>query len=257
MSDSDFWNQIEQVVARLKQSHRLLFITGAGISADSGLPTYRGISGLYENKQTDEGMPIESALSGSMFQSHPAITWKYLSQIEETCRGKAYNRAHEVLAEMEKYFDHVCVLTQNVDGFHQQAGSKNVIDIHGNLHDLICERCDFKERVPDYTGLEIPPVCPRCGGMLRPDVVLFEEALSNRKLRQLSEEMENGFDLVFSVGTSSVFPYIARPVIAAFEANVATVEINPDQTRVSDFCHLKIKEKAATTMNAIWVMFRQ
>lgn len=257
MSDPNFWNKIEHVSTLLKKATRILVITGAGISADSGLPTYRGVTGLYENKQTDEGIPIETALSGSMYRTNPALSWKYISQIEETCRGKSYNRAHEVLAKMESVFDKICILTQNVDGFHHLAGSSNVIDIHGNLHELFCENCGYQERVTDYRHLQIPPACPECNEMLRPDVVLFDEMLSPKKTQHLSQELQNGFNMVFSIGTSSVFPYIAQPFVAAYYANIPTVEINPEDTLVSEFSHVKIKESAAKALGALWAMFNQ
>ena len=112
---------IDQAAQLFKQAKDVFVVTGAGISADSGLPTYRGFGGLYDGKDTEDGMPIEEALSGTMFRNRPEITWRYLSQIEQTTRGATFNRAHSVLAEMEKdtdRFDQFWVLTQNIDGFH-------------------------------------------------------------------------------------------------------------------------------------------
>ncbi len=124
---------IGKIVALLKKAGSILFITGAGTSADSGLPTYRGVGGLYEDKDTQDGIPVEMAMAGEMLDSQPTVTWKYLSQIESNCRGATFNQAHKVIAEMERCFERVWVLTQNVDGFHRAAGSKNVIEIHGSL----------------------------------------------------------------------------------------------------------------------------
>lgn len=255
MEETLFWKQVEQVVDLLKKSNNILIITGAGISADSGLPTYRGVSGLYDNQTTDEGFRIETALSGSMFKENPDITWKYISQIEENCRGKSYNRAHEVLAEMEDLFERVCILTQNVDGFHHKAGSTNIIDIHGNLNNIYCTDCDYQNTVQDYGELESPPSCPKCNGVIRPDIVLFDEVLSEKKIIHLTEELQKGFDLVFSIGTTSVFPYIVQPVVLAHYDGVPTVEINPADTTVTQFCSVKIPGTAAKTMNAIWLLF--
>lgn len=257
MNEQLFWQLIEQTGAIVKEVKNVLFITGAGISADSGLPTYRGVSGLYNDKNTDEGISIESALSGSMFDENPEVTWKYIFQIEQTCRGKSYNRGHEVIAEMESYFDRVCVLTQNIDGFHHRAGSSNVIDIHGHLYDLYCPSCEYKETVPDFSNLQPLPRCPECQNVIRPDVVLFEEVLSRKKIEALSDEIQSGFDLVFSIGTTSVFPYIAQPVIIAHHNNIVSIEINPSDTGVSNLCHIKIPETAAKTLNAIWMMLTQ
>jgi len=155
--------QIERAGTLLLKAKSVLFITGAGISADSGLPTYRGIGGLYNDSDTQDGVPIEAALAGETLKANPALTWKYLSQIEERCRNARYNRAHEVIAKIEKRFPRVWVLTQNIDGFHTDAGSKNVIEIHGNLHRLFCEACGWKTEVKNYGEINIPPKCPDCG----------------------------------------------------------------------------------------------
>lgn len=249
---------IQDIVAAMRQAQRLLFITGAGVSADSGLPTYRGIGGLYNDQLTDDAIPIETALSGEMLDINPALTWKYLSQIEAACRGALCNDAHRVIAGLQPYFDDVCVLTQNVDGFHRQAGSDNVIEIHGCIHELICTNCDQQRTVADYGGLEeIPPACGRCGSMERPKVVLFGEFLPERALEQLYEQLGRGFDMVFSIGTTSIFPYIAVPVIEASRQGVPTVEINPAETTVTPYAGFKLAAGAAASMNRIWEAFRE
>src|SRR3954468_23760065 len=112
---------VERIVDRLSNSRSLLFVTGAGMSADSGLPTYRGVGGLYNRGETEEGFAIEEMLSGPMFRQKPEWTWKYLREVERACRGAAPNRGHAVLAEMERNFPRVWTLTQNVDGFHHRA----------------------------------------------------------------------------------------------------------------------------------------
>ena len=230
----------------------VLFITGAGISADSGLPTYRGIGGLYETAITEEGFAIEEALSGDMLRERPEVCWKYIHQIERACRGATWNRAHEVLAMMEGRYERTWVLTQNVDGFHRRAGSKNVIEIHGNVHRLTCTGCQFRDHVEDYAGLSIPPRCPDCGSIVRPEVVLFGEMLPGAALAVLERELARGFDLVVSIGTTSVFPYIAAPVMLARRAGRDTVEINPGTTGVSHVVAHRIRNRAAVALDAIW-----
>lgn len=235
-----------EVAERLAHAHRLLFVTGAGISADSGLPTYRGIGGLYEEALTEDRLPIEEALSGSMLTRRPEITWKYLHQIEAACRGKSYNEAHRIIARLESRFQ-VCVLTQNIDGFHRDAGSRNVIAIHGDIYDLHCMRCKHREEVRSFAGMPLPPRC-HCGGVLRPDVVLFGEYLPDRALSRLDRELAAGFDMVFSVGTSSVFPYIAAPIRMASRSGIPTVEINPGDTEVSGLVDYRIRERAVPAL---------
>lgn len=243
---------IERVAGLVKRAERILFITGAGLSADSGLPTYRGIGGLYETAVTDEGIPIEVAVSGHMMRQRPEVCWKYIAKMEEALRGARYNRAHEVIAEIERRTDHVCVLTQNVDGYHRDAGSRNVIAIHGDIHELMCTQCRDTGRVPDYSGIAIPPYCGECGGLVRPLVVLFGEMLPFDAVARLEGELSRGFDLVFSIGTTSLFPYIAQPVIDAKRAGVPTVEINPGSSEVSRLVDIQIPERAKIALDAIW-----
>lgn len=247
---------IERIVHVMHQARRLLFITGAGISADSGLPTYRGIGGLYNEQLTEENIPIETALSGQMLAEAPHITWKYIHQIEYACREASYNQAHQIIANLQDCFEDVCVLTQNVDGFHRQAGSRNLIEIHGDIHDLHCTLCDYQVAVPDYDNLKIPPSCPQCDGLLRPRVVLFGEMLPEQAVEHLYSQLERGFDLVFSVGTTSVFPYIAGPLLEAKRRGVPTVEINPEPTVVSSFVDFKVAAGAASSLASIWQRFK-
>jgi NAD-dependent deacetylase len=243
---------LERVASYLRGASSVLFITGAGISADSGLPTYRGIGGLYDDADTPEGVPIEEALSGEMMRRNPALTWKYIHQIEASARGASFNRAHAVLAEAERRFDRVWVLTQNVDGLHRKAGSKNVIDIHGDVHQVLCTECERRESVTDYSHLPPLPLCPDCGAPLRPDVVLFGELLPLSKVEALERELLRGFDVVFSIGTTSVFPYIARPVIEARMRRNPTVEINPAETLISGEVDVKLSMRAAEACEALW-----
>ncbi len=246
---------IERVLELLRHSSSILFITGAGLSADSGLPTYRGIGGLYEEQDTEENCPIEVLLSAEGIAARPDLTWKYLLQIEQAGRSATPNRGHEVIAEMESHFERVWVLTQNVDGFHRRAGSRNVIDIHGDLHQIRCTRCAFGQIVADYTEFSIPPRCPDCRGLLRPNVVLFGERLPARQLATYQEESRRGFDLVISIGTTSAFPYIAAPVLDAYHFRKPSVEINPCETDVSEFVAVKIRNRAAPVLDAIWSAF--
>jgi len=241
--------QLEAVAAELYRAKRVLFITGAGISADSGLPTYRGIGGLYNSGKTEEGYPIEQCLSASMFRARPDITWKYMLQIGEAVMRCKPNPAHTIIAQWEQDFTRrggkVIVFTQNIDGYHRLAGSENVLEIHGSLEKLFCINCIWKilpdlpenhshslqERMNELTALirEGVPRCPKCGSVIRPQIVMFEEMLPRKVLMQFEEEFDNGngFDMVVSIGTSAMFPYITGPVLMAIHCGKTTVEINP------------------------------
>ena len=242
---------LDDVAALLRRAPRTLFITGAGISADSGLPTYRGIGGLYDARLTEEGIPIEVALSGPMFEARPEITWKYLHQIEQRLREARPNLAHRVIAEAERRLPLALTLTQNIDGLHARAGAANIIEIHGNLHRLRCTDCRFRRTVDTFVGLGDLPACPRCAGLLRPDVVLFEEALPADAIDRLEAVLEDGVGLVFSIGTSSRFPYIAAPVAWAHDAGVPVVEINPEDTPITRLASHPVRCGAAEAMGEL------
>lgn len=247
---------VEAAAMALGKARRALFVTGAGLSADSGLPTYRGIGGLYDGRGTEDGVPIEEALSGPAFARHPERTWKYLLQVERACRGARPNRGHEALAALQDRVEQVVVLTQNVDGFHHRAGSRDVIEIHGELHALRCTACAWRARVADYAALAPLPRCATCGAVIRPDVVLFGEALPDAAFGRLERELQRGFDVVFAVGTSAMFSYIARPVLLARAAGHVTVEINPADTDLSDLVDHRVRARAALALEALWEAYR-
>jgi NAD-dependent deacetylase len=143
------------------------------------------------------------------------------------------------------------VFTQNVDGLHRQAGSREIIEIHGNLQELECTECNHEEWAADLSGREVPPLCPVCGAVLRPRVVLFGEALPEEPLERFIDAFQEGFDIVFSIGTSSVFPYITQPVVLAVGSGIPTVEINPTTTMLSDIVDYYLPLGAADAMTAI------
>ena len=252
LPESSLRNLGAQFRGMLERADQILFITGAGISADSGLPTYRGVGGLYNSQNTDDGIPIEEALSGAMLRQRPEVTWKYLWQIADSARGKTFNLAHRAIAELAQYKPRVWVLTQNIDGFHTAAGSRQGVEIHGNMRGLECLNCGAQIAGEDLQERATPPRCTECAGVLRPDVVLFGEMLPALALETLQRELRRGFDLVVSVGTSSVFPYILEPVYSAARQGILTVEINPSRrTAISDVVDLHLPSRAVEAFEAI------
>ena len=249
--------KIEPVRALLLESDAPLIITGAGVSAGAGLPTYRGIGGLYEGRSTEEGMPIEEALSGPMLRERPEITWKYLWEIAGVCRGATPGPSHRVIASIAEAKPDAWVLTQNVDGLHAASGVANLIEIHGRAADLVCTGCGGQfdgERLlfSDACQPPSPPECPRCGEILRPDVVLFGEQLPLGEMKKYDALMTAGIDLVLSVGTSSLFPYITMPVEIAHEAGVPSVEINTGRTGISALVTERLEMECDEALVAIW-----
>jgi NAD-dependent deacetylase len=246
-------SDIQRVAAASKAAQRILVITGAGLSADSGLPTYRGLGGLY-NGMTEEGLPIEAALSGPMLQRNPALCWKYLAQLGHACLGARPNAGHEAIAELQRLKPGCWVLTQNIDGYHRQAGSppERLIEIHGELSPLYCQSCGAES--PDlarHLAGEMPPKCPECGGILRPPVVLFEEMLPEQAIDSLYAELRKGFDAVISVGTTASFPYIIEPVVRTRQAGGFTVEINPARTDLSPVVDVHLQGKALDVLQGL------
>ena len=247
-----FDQAIDEVAGLMRRASSALFITGAGISAESGLPTYRGVGGLYEKDLTGEGIPIEVALSGPMFERRPEITWRYMSLLEEACRHARPSEAHRMLAAIERRIARTWILTQNVDGLHLAAGSRSVIEIHGNIHRARCPVCGHVALAwPDADAPRWSHPCPSCSLPMRPDVVLFGEALPTEAVATYSREVERGFDLVFSIGTTAAFPYISGPVIRAAREGVPTIEINPSETEVSHFIAYRFAAPAGVVLEAL------
>jgi NAD-dependent deacetylase len=226
---------IQQLAQRLRQAERILLITGAGLSADSGLPTYRGLGGLY-NGHTAEGLPIEEALSGSMLQRDPALCWKYLAELGKACLGAQANAGHHAIAELQRRKPQCWLLTQNIDGYHRAAGSpmERVIEIHGELAPLYCQSCGaVDDELAEHLNRPLPPRCRQCAGVLRPPVVLFGEMLPEQAVETLYDEVRKGFEVVISIGTSASFPYILEPLLRARQSGGFTAEINPQRTDLS------------------------
>lgn len=244
--------QIELLTEALRSAGSVLFITGAGISAESGLPTYRGVSGLY-NRPTADGIEIEEALSGDMFRRNPAVTWKHILEIEHACRGAGPSAAHLALTQICQKTHRAWVLTQNVDGLHRAALSPNLIEIHGSLRSVRCTSCTYRTESPryaDWTPGEVPR-CPKCAGVLRPDVVLFGEALPTDAVKTLERELTHGFEVVVSIGTSSAFPYIQAPIELARQHQDRTFEINPEPTLISRMVDEHIAARAGDVLSEV------
>lgn len=245
--------EILRVAQALAAAERILIITGAGLSADSGLPTYRGIKGLY-NGLTAEGMPIEEALSGPVLQSRPELCWKYLAELGRACLDAQPNAGHLAIAELQRLKPDCWVLTQNIDGFHRRAGSpaERLIDIHGQLDPLYCQSCGADgHALLDCLERELPPRCPSCGGVLRPPVVLFEEMLPESAIDQLYSELRKGFEVVLVVGTTASFPYIYEPVLKTRQAGGFTVEINPGHTALSQRVDVRLEGTALDVLDKL------
>jgi NAD-dependent protein deacetylase/lipoamidase len=241
---------VDAVGGLLVQARSALFITGPALSADSGLTHYRGIAGLVRKKPEDAKL-IEASLSPETLNRKPATTWSYLLRMDELVRAAQPNIGHEVLVRLERDLPRTTTMTINVDRLHQRAGSRNVIEMHGALHDLLCTRCELSTRHESFAGLELPPRCATCNTVLRPDMPLFGEALPADPFTRLQAELDTGFDIVVSVGIGTMFPYLARPILLAKSEGIPTVEIGPAQTDVSDLVDFRFRGAPARVLELI------
>lgn len=247
---------IDAVGVLLSQARSALFVTGPSLSQDSGLPSYRGIPGLVRRKPTD-GKQFEAALSADMIANKPEVTWKYLLHVDAAVRYTRPNRGHEVLAELERSLARMTIMTINVDRLHQKAGSRNVIEMHGALHDLVCKRCELSSRHERYDQLPIPPRCVTCGSVLRPDMPLFGEPLPADPFTRLQSELDLGFDMVFAVGVGKMYSYLARPLLLAKSEGIPTIEIGTEHTELSDVVDFRFRGSPMRVLDLIGTVYQQ
>jgi NAD-dependent deacetylase len=234
-----------ELAPELAEVRRLGVITGAGISSESGIPTYRGIGGVYADPA--RGDEIIESLSGHTLDLDPDRTWRALAELAAHARGAAPNAGHLAIAEMERLVPEFVLLTQNVDDLHLAAGSRNVIRVHGSIHDTRCLSCAAASSMTReaLAALESAPSCPSCGGMLRPGAVLFGEMLPADAVRRMDAEFAlRPPDAILVVGTSALFPYIVGPVVEAARARRLTIEVNPEQTQLSPVVEFHLQGRA-------------
>jgi NAD-dependent deacetylase len=241
-----------ELESRLATVASVAAITGAGISSESGIPTYRGKGGLYDDPA--EGEATIEALSGRTLAVDPDRTWEAIGKLARRAAAARPNPAHRALAAIERSVERFVLLTQNVDGLHQLAGSRNVIDIHGSIDLAQCTVCRRERRFEraELAAIDRTPSCPSCGAGLRPGAVLFGELLPGDKVRRMEEQLFRDVpDLVIAIGTSALFPYITAPVDHARRHGRLTVEVNPDPTGLSARVDFSLRGRAGAWLPEI------
>ena len=204
---------------------KVVALTGAGMSVDSGIPPFRGKGGLWEEFDPEVYAHIVT------FKQDPAKSWKMLKDLIGLITRAEPNAGHFGLAELEKIGFLSCIITQNIDGLHQRAGSREVIEFHGNNRWLVCLDCEKRYEVSEVFPLkEVPPICDKCGGnKLKPDAVFFGEMIPPENLSRSNREAVN-CKLMLAVGTSAVvYPAAGMPEIAK-RNGAKIIEINPEKT---------------------------
>jgi NAD-dependent deacetylase len=215
--------ELERVKAHAATARRVVVLTGAGVSAESGVPTFRGGGGTAVWR----GLPATTLSSAEMVASDLPLVWEWFEYRRGLIASCAPNAAHEAIARWQDRFDDLALVTQNIDGLHAKAGSRDVLELHGNLWRGRCTACGRREELPATPLPEIPPRCGSCDAPLRPDVVLFGEYLPAGVFERAAEAAEAA-DLCFVVGTSSiVYPAAELPAIAA-RNGALVVEVNPE-----------------------------
>ncbi len=229
----------------IKNAARVIAFTGAGISVESGVPSFRGEDGIW-NKYDPKTLGL------SFFKRNPKKSWKVIREIFYNFFGKAQpNPAHFALAKMEKAGLLQAIITQNIDNLHQEAGSKTVYEFHGNSQKLICLDCGEKYDVSEYTFDKLPPECKKCRGLIKPDFVFFEEGIP-MDISQASFEEAAVADVVIVIGTTGeVMPAGYVPVIAK-RSGAVIIEINPKESAFTiSLTDIFIQEKAGRAMTEL------
>lgn len=218
-------NRYQHIAATILQSRHMVALTGAGISVESGIPDFRSEKGLWAKYDPMEFGHIDS------FRANPQKVWQMLLEMDTLLSSASPNPAHYALAELEKRGILKAVITQNVDSLHQRAGSRYVIEFHGNGRTLRCDTCS-KSFLRENVSLErLPPVCS-CGGPLRPDYVFFGEGIPSEAYRKAMSEA-TGCDFMLVVGTSaSVAPASLLPYMAK-DNGAFILQVNPGVTELS------------------------
>lgn len=220
-------------------------LTGAGISAESGVPTFRGGGG--SQIWTWRGRPVTELSSAELIATDPRLVWEWFDYRRGLLSEITPNPGHVALANWERRFQDFTLITQNIDDLHRQAGSLNVLELHGNIWRARCLKCASVFDNRESPLEENPPRCFVCGGAARPDVVLFGEMLPE-KIFERAEEASARSDLFFVIGTSAVVYPAASLPITAKQSGARVIEVNPEMTDISFLADVTLLGKAGEVL---------
>lgn len=228
---------IEKAREWIRESRRPVALTGAGISAESGVPTFRGAGGLWRQFRA------EDLATPQAFHRDPKLVWEWYDFRRQSLKGVEPNAGHTFLARWQMRRPEVVLITQNVDGLHDRAGSRNVLKLHGDIWMVRCTVCGRETRNEEAPLDEIPPSCADCTGLLRPGVVWFGESLPPG-VWERAEDAVDDCDLLLVVGTSAVVYPAAGLVPSAKSHGARVIEVNLEETPVSGTVDLSLLGKA-------------
>lgn len=236
--------QVEEAAKFLLGAGRVAVLTGAGISAESGVPTFRGEDGLWKRHRA------EALATPEAFERDPGLVWEWYDWRRSLIAPVEPNAGHRVLAAWEELFGGLAVITQNVDGLHAKAGSRDIVELHGNIWKLRCTREGTIEEVKDTPLPRIPPVCPNCGSLCRPHVVWFGESLDPAVLDR-AYELSLACQAMVVIGTSAIVQPAASLPLAAARAGAKVIEINLEPTPLTAYADCFIPGKAGEVLPAL------
>jgi len=236
----------DTVVQKLKGSKKIVFVTGAGISQESGIPTFRGKDGYWRKYD-----PMKLA-SIDAFYDDPKLVWEWYEDRRKNILSVKPNEGHFAISQMEEFKD-VVILTQNIDGLHQRSGSTNVLELHGSIIRIKCTVCDFIDNITENFE-SLPPKC-KCGSMLRPDVVWFGEPLP-QNIWQSAIKEASVCDVMVIVGTSLVVSPANTLHVYAKQNGAILIEVNPEKTVMSNDMDLSIQATSAEVLPKILSIFK-
>jgi NAD-dependent deacetylase len=226
------------------QAKHVVVSTGAGISAESGIPTFRGKEGLWKKYRAEE------LATPTAFAQNPELVWEFYEWRRGIISEKEPNPGHKVIARWENVFPAFSLITQNIDGLHKKAGSKDILELHGNIWKLRCTEEGTIAENYETPLKEVPPRCPECGALLRPHVVWFGESLSPTVL-QKAFQLSTECDVMFVVGTSALVQPAASLPLSAAETGAKIVEVNPDPTPLTPYADFSFRGKAGEILPLI------
>ncbi len=235
---------IEQLREAVQNAKTIVFFGGAGVSTESGIPDFRSVDGLYNQKYD---YPPETILSHTFFMRHPEEFYRFYRD-KMLCEGAQPNAAHKKLAEWEQQGKLNAVITQNIDGLHQAAGSKKVLELHGSVLRNHCMQCGKFYDLAAVKAAKGVPRCALCGGMLKPDVVLYEESLDNDVMDEAIRCIREADMMI--IGGTSLAVYPAAGLIHYFKGNTLAL-INRDATPMDAHADLVLHEKIGEVFSAI------
>jgi len=236
----------DMIKEQIKDVKKIIFVTGAGISQESGIPTFRGKDGLWRNYDAMKLATINA------FNENPNLVWEWYNERRSNIFAAQPNQGHKAIAELEKYVK-VVILTQNIDGLHQKAGSSDVLELHGSIIKIKCSVCNFKDEILTEFS-KIPPLC-KCGNILRPDVVWFGESLP-LDIWQKAIVSAKECDLMVIVGTSLVVSPANMLPLYAKQNDAVLIEINPEDTEMSSEMDLTIRGTGASILPEFVSIFK-